>query len=33
VEDLLAVREISEPKLNNMRRYITLGPPAAQKSP
>jgi competence protein ComEA len=36
VDDLLAIRGISEPKLKNMRRYITLGPPPAspaKKSP
>jgi competence ComEA-like helix-hairpin-helix protein len=33
VEDLLAVRGISETKLKNMRRYITLGAPAAKKAP
>jgi competence ComEA-like helix-hairpin-helix protein len=33
VEDLLAVRGISETKLKNMRRYITLGVPPAKKAP
>lgn len=33
VEDLLAVRGISETKLKNMRRYITLGPPPAPPPP
>jgi len=32
VEDLLAVRGISETKLKNMRRYITLGPPPVKKT-
>lgn len=30
VEDLLAVRGISETKLKNMRRYITVGVPASK---
>jgi comEA protein len=33
VEDLLAVRGISESKLEKMRPYITLGPPPSKKQP
>jgi competence ComEA-like helix-hairpin-helix protein len=33
VDDLLAIRGISEAKLRNMRRYVTLGPPPATPQP
>jgi len=33
VEDLLAIRGISEPKLKKMRPYVTLGPPPPAAAP